>query len=247
MSQRHHDLPPQPFSNPDRILVVGADLLAEALTRSIGACGYDTRLARAKPSSLELRLAFDWQPALVLLDGRSIEPAVGVELLALCRRHRVGVCVLDSRRDGHDAVDWRQAGAAALVDEGSAFVALLGTIGQLLGQTNGSRVDRSREPSDVRRLNALTPEWRLATASPRRSSRSHGDGCLAGLTERERYVLTELMEGHCAEEIAGAAGVSISTVRSQIKSILQKLGVGSQLAAVAMARRAGWSTERVLR
>jgi DNA-binding CsgD family transcriptional regulator len=34
--------------------------------------------------------------------------------------------------------------------------------------------------------------------------------------------------------------VSISTVRSQIKSILQKLGVNSQLAAVAMARQAGW-------
>ena len=51
------------------------------------------------------------------------------------------------------------------------------------------------------------------------------------------------MEGHCAEDIAKAAFVSISTVRSQIKAILLKLGVNSQLAAVAMARRAGWSLE----
>ena len=51
------------------------------------------------------------------------------------------------------------------------------------------------------------------------------------------------MEGHCAEEIANAAFVSISTVRSQIKAILQKLGVNSQLAAVALARRAGWSLD----
>ena len=65
----------------------------------------------------------------------------------------------------------------------------------------------------------------------------------ADLTERERFVLAELMEGHCAEEIAQAAFVSISTVRSQIKAILQKLGVSSQLAAVALARRADWSLD----
>jgi DNA-binding NarL/FixJ family response regulator len=246
VSQLHHDLPLQPSSNPDRILVVGADLLAEALARSLRACGFDARLAKARSSSLQLPLAFDWQPALVLLDGRSIEPEVGVELVAECRRHRVGVCVLDGRRDGHDVVDWRQAGVTALVDEGSAFAALLRTIGRLLDRADGHR-GRPTELSDTRPLSAFTPEWRSSRASPRRSSGNRGDGCLTRLTERERYVLTELMEGHCAEEIAGAASVSISTVRSQIKSILQKLGVGSQLAAVALARRAGWSMERVLR
>ena len=51
------------------------------------------------------------------------------------------------------------------------------------------------------------------------------------------------MEGHNAEEIAKAGYVSISTVRSQIKAILQKLGVNSQLAAVAIARRTGWSLD----
>ena len=65
----------------------------------------------------------------------------------------------------------------------------------------------------------------------------------ATLTEREQVVLAELIEGHCAEDIAKGAFVSISTVRSQIKAILQKLGVNSQLAAVAMARRAGWSLD----
>jgi DNA-binding NarL/FixJ family response regulator len=65
----------------------------------------------------------------------------------------------------------------------------------------------------------------------------------ATLTDREEVVLAELLEGHCAEEIAKTAFVSISTIRSQIKSILQKLGVNSQLAAVALARRAGWSLD----
>ena len=57
-------------------------------------------------------------------------------------------------------------------------------------------------------------------------------------------MLVELLEGHCAEEIAEVSFVSISTIRSQIKSILQKLGVNSQLAAVALARRSGWPLEQ---
>jgi hypothetical protein len=39
--------------------------------------------------------------------------------------------------------------------------------------------------------------------------------------------------------IAAASYVSLSTVRSQIRSILTKLGVSSQLAAVALAHDAG--------
>ena len=65
------------------------------------------------------------------------------------------------------------------------------------------------------------------------------------LTEREKYVLSELMDGHCADEIARRASVSISTVRSQIKAILQKLGVNSQLAVAALARQAGWAYDAV--
>jgi DNA-binding NarL/FixJ family response regulator len=61
------------------------------------------------------------------------------------------------------------------------------------------------------------------------------------LTPREKTVLGELMEGRDAEAIARRSWVAVSIVRSQIKSILQKLGVNSQLAAAAFAREAGWS------
>lgn len=60
------------------------------------------------------------------------------------------------------------------------------------------------------------------------------------LTSREQAVLGMLLEGLQAAEIAEASFVSISTVRSQIRSILAKLGVNSQLTAVAMAVKAGW-------
>jgi two-component system, NarL family, nitrate/nitrite response regulator NarL len=55
------------------------------------------------------------------------------------------------------------------------------------------------------------------------------------LTQREALVLAAMMEGLNAEEIAQSHFVAVTTVRSQIRSVLQKLGVRSQLAAVALA------------
>jgi DNA-binding NarL/FixJ family response regulator len=59
---------------------------------------------------------------------------------------------------------------------------------------------------------------------------------MAQLTVREREVLWALSEGESAGDIAKAFVVSIGTVRSHIQGILGKLGVSSQLAAVARAR-----------
>jgi DNA-binding NarL/FixJ family response regulator len=60
------------------------------------------------------------------------------------------------------------------------------------------------------------------------------------LTGREQQVLGALMEGKAAEKIAEEYFVSLATVRSQIRAILLKLDVNSQLAAVAMARQSEW-------
>jgi len=71
---------------------------------------------------------------------------------------------------------------------------------------------------------------------------------LAALTQRESEILDHLINGETVREIARASFVSEATVRSQVKSILGKLGVSSQLAAVSMALRAGrgsYDTTRV--
>ncbi|MCU4182938.1 response regulator transcription factor [Acidiferrimicrobium sp. IK] len=60
------------------------------------------------------------------------------------------------------------------------------------------------------------------------------------LSPRESAVLGSLVEGMTAERIAAASFVSVATIRSQIRSIFVKLGVSSQLEAVAAAARAGW-------
>jgi len=58
---------------------------------------------------------------------------------------------------------------------------------------------------------------------------------LLGLTAGERRVLFYLTEGWGAQDIADELVVSLTTVRSHIRSVLRKLGVRSQLAAVAVA------------
>jgi DNA-binding NarL/FixJ family response regulator len=60
------------------------------------------------------------------------------------------------------------------------------------------------------------------------------------LTPREAGVLCALADGLSAEEIARHHHVALTTVRSQIRSVLQKLGVRTQLAAVAAADAHWW-------
>lgn len=60
------------------------------------------------------------------------------------------------------------------------------------------------------------------------------------LSQREAHVLGELMAGRSVDEVATASFVSVTTIRTQIRAILTKLGVSSQVAAIGRAREAGW-------
>lgn len=60
------------------------------------------------------------------------------------------------------------------------------------------------------------------------------------LTPRERQVLGALIEGRAVRAISKESVVSEATVRTQVKSILNKLDVSSQLAAVGMANQVSW-------
>ena len=82
--------------------------------------------------------------------------------------------------------------------------------------------ERDHRVQDWQRLEAL----RLLTAER-----------VADLTPKEYAVLGELYEGRTVIEIAARAGVTEGTVRSQVKSVLRKLGVNSQIAAVAALRQ----------
>lgn len=64
------------------------------------------------------------------------------------------------------------------------------------------------------------------------------------LSPREMEVLRALHSGQSVATIAQQGGVTIGTVRSQVKSILRKLEVSSQLAAVAAYQQAMQSALR---
>ena len=60
------------------------------------------------------------------------------------------------------------------------------------------------------------------------------------LSPREQNVLIKLMSGATARQICAEDYVSLPTVRSQIRSIISKLGVSTQLGAVVLAYQSGW-------
>ena len=97
-----------------------------------------------------------------------------------------------------------------------------------------------------RREALITARLRLELREQAAQHRRHRQAELApfdALTPREAAVLARLMDGESAEAIAEASFVSLATVRTQIRGVLTKLDVGSQLAAVAAAHRAGWAID----
>ena len=80
----------------------------------------------------------------------------------------------------------------------------------------------------------------LDAARRRREQRASALAPFGRLTERESEVLRELTRGRAVAQIARRSFVSEATVRSQVRSILTKLGVRSQLEAVVAAQRTGW-------
>jgi DNA-binding NarL/FixJ family response regulator len=217
---------PQTTSLPARILVVGDDLLAGALASGLTAHGFSTLHVTHRQARVARGIR--WRPSLVIVDAGSLGSAAGEALVAMVCRAGFRVCVIDACGEAERLRVWKGLGTAAFVPRNAPFDELFRTVNRLL---------RTGSPAtSLRAIPASRPAAESSVAPPLEA--------FAVLTEREQFVLTELIEGHCAEEIARTSFVSISTVRSQIKSILQKLGVSSQLAAVALARRAGWSLEK---
>jgi two-component system nitrate/nitrite response regulator NarL len=61
---------------------------------------------------------------------------------------------------------------------------------------------------------------------------------MAQLTPRERQVLSQLIQAETTEQIASNLGITRTTARAYVQSILAKLGVHSRLQAVALVTQA---------
>ena len=80
---------------------------------------------------------------------------------------------------------------------------------------------------------------RLAAPRPREPEPPERPAPLPGLTQRERDVLELMGQGRDVRTIARQLGISTSTCRGYVKSLLMKLGAHTQLEAVVLAVQHG--------
>lgn len=79
-------------------------------------------------------------------------------------------------------------------------------------------------------------ELRLPALGPEAGAQEAPD--LAGLTDREREIVSLLADGAQNREIADALGISYHTVRTHVHHVMAKLGVSHRHAVAAWAHRA---------
>ena len=215
-----------------RVLLVGERfLLLDALRLALKADTTDVAAVGTNRRAVEEALEA-FQPAVVVFDGShsSIE-AIPVSLRPILR-HDLTVIAIAAESVSAEAAQMISAGAHDVLGLDTGFLDLAQTIKRAVGGEATMALDRRYA------LQQLLREYRSAEA--RRWLR------FEELTDRERVIFALVYEGMSADQIADDACVSVSTVRSHIRSILTKLDVHSQLAAVAMARGQNWfATESV--
>lgn len=165
-------------------------------------------------------------PRIVLLDPALSRIGDGSRLVAPLAASGAAVIILTESGDRALWGEWVRHGAKAVLPKSCPLTDVLRV------------VDRVRDglPLMSERERAALVDVNVRKEAEERQTRAR----LARLTPRESEVLAALMQGAQIHDIARACFVSESTVRSQVKSILAKLEMHSQLAAVAAASKAGW-------
>jgi DNA-binding NarL/FixJ family response regulator len=170
----------------------------------------------------------------------------GEAALELARRHRPDVVLLDDELPGQPAVLARETLAAEL--PGSAVVIVTGRYEEQRGLSallEGAAGYLSQElppealPWTVRavmRGEAAIPRSLVMALIELARSDVGMRPVRSALTPREWEVLDLMVTGASTEQISKDLVISLETVRSHIKHLLQKLGVHTRAQAIARAR-----------
>jgi DNA-binding NarL/FixJ family response regulator len=161
---------------------------------------------------------------LVLVDGGG-DGASGAETVRRLRDALPEIPILPFGLDGADAVvRCIEAGANGYVDGAASFESLVAAARAVVrGRASCTPAVASRV---LERIVALSGDRR----SPPPASAP---------TEREREVLELVADGLANKEIAARLGISLSTVKNHVHSLLDKLGVGRRRDAVRVAYQHG--------
>ncbi|HEY0888158.1 MAG TPA: response regulator transcription factor [Nocardioides sp.] len=222
----------QPISrNRFRILVIDDHaLFAESLELALSVEGYDVRRVPvpdgAGTSGTLLSTLTRLRPRIVLLDLDLGKFGDGVRLIAPLAKAGINVVVVTATPDRGRWGEAVRHGARAVLGKSRPLNDILSTVRRI---NQGLPVMTHEEREELLRL------WQ-----EHRSQLHELQERIDRLTAREAQVLGHLMQGRTVHEIADLGVVSEATVRTQVKSILAKLGVSSQLAAVGIAHHLGW-------
>jgi DNA-binding NarL/FixJ family response regulator len=214
---------------PCALIVDDHGVLADGLAMALNVEGLPATVHVPASAEGVLAAVREHQPSLVILDLDLGLDHGGVDLVGPVRELGPRVLVLTGSSDRLVHARCIEAGAAGVASKGDSFDQLLDAIRRTArGEIAMGRLRREELLDELRRS---------------RSERSERLAPFERLTPKESSVLLALAEGRSAEAIARSSYVSLPTVRTQIRGILVKLGVGSQLAAVAMANERGWVDE----
>ncbi|HEX6525500.1 MAG TPA: response regulator transcription factor [Streptosporangiaceae bacterium] len=191
-------------------------IMSEALASVLQAHGHRV-LAIATRASEAVAAVSAHQPDACLLDVR-LPDGSGLDAARAMRRCHPGtkIVVLSCLNDPAVVLEAKKAGVAGFLckdqrtDSIVRAVEVVGAGGMAFGP-----VTRRQQGS------RMTAEYR--------------DNPLWALTPRETEVLRRIVTGQSTGQMASEMDVTISTLRSYIKSILAKLGVHSRLQAAAIA------------
>ena len=209
------------------LIVEDHGLLGDSLGAALRSEGFDVVRPNALDVETVLAEADATNPHVALLDLRLDGDETALPMIAPLRDGGASVVMVTGERDRVRLAECVEAGAIGLVDKSESFDSLLEAVRHV------ARLRTMLTEAERDDLLRLLREARLADGRRREP--------FERLTAREQAVLGGVMDGLSAEAIAERDFVSIATVRSQIRSILSKLGVSSQLAAVALARAAEWA------
>ena len=212
------------------LIVEDHRLFAEAVDLALTGEGYDVRRIEvpADPGSPGALVAaiLKQEPLVVLLDLDLGRFGDGVHLIEPIARAGANVVVVTGSTDIARWGDAVQAGARKVLSKSQPLDDILATVRRIIaGLPVMDREEREELVAESTRMREELHEVRER---------------LEQLTNREGVVLGHLMKGRAVRQIAGLSTVSEATVRTQVKSILAKLEVSSQLAAVGMAHEIGW-------
>lgn len=202
-------------------------LLAQTLGVALSAEGFDVTIADLASSETAVSTTTADERTLVLLDldlGEAIGD--GAALVPSFRKQGATVLVVSGVQDRIRVAAALEAGATGWVAKHAPFPELLDAV------RAAARGHRVLDPA--LRHEMLKELWE------HRAAQARARAPFELLTPRERTVLSELCRGKAVEVIAEDLVVSESTVRTQVRAILTKLEVHSQLAAVAKATSEGW-------